>query len=125
MMTKYKMIKVEEFGKNERIPSGLQSNAAKTVNFANEMTAKFPYLRWTSGYRSAARNKSVGGVPTSLHVQALAVDFVPNDGNYSASRESEIREFAAQSGFWLLVHDAGSGNHFHLEYNPRKLKKKV
>lgn len=118
-------ISLKEFGKSEIVPANLQANAEKTIKFAGEMTAAFPFLRFTSGYRSAARNKRVGGVPTSLHVQALAVDFVPTDGKYSAEREKHIRSFAAERGFWLLVHDAGSGNHFHLEYNPRKLKKKI
>lgn len=119
------MINEAQFTKGVALPASLAANAKATISFANEMLVKFPFLKFTSGYRTAARNKAVGGVPTSLHVQARAVDFVPTDGKYTKDREAAIKEFAATAGFWLLVHDAGSGNHYHLEYNPRKLGKPV
>lgn len=36
-------------------------------------------IRITSGYRSFAVNKAVGGVPNSLHLLGRAVDFTCND----------------------------------------------
>jgi len=38
----------------------------------------------TSWYRSPARNASVGGVASSLHLYGLAIDYVPRRGAWSS-----------------------------------------
>jgi len=38
----------------------------------------------TSWWRSSARNRAVGGVPRSLHLYGLAIDYVPPRGQWQA-----------------------------------------
>jgi hypothetical protein len=114
---------LDTYTKGVKVSGTLLVNANKSVVFANEVLANFPTLRFTSGYRTPQHNAAVHGVASSYHTKALAADFVPTDGNYKDITE-KLRAFGASRGWWLLVHDAGSGNHFHFEYYPSKLKKK-
>jgi hypothetical protein len=100
----------------EGLPTHLQGNAARTVAFGNELLATVPGLRFTSGHRSAARNRAVGGVANSKHVKALAIDFVSTDGRYPPSLLDRVRAIANAHGYETLLHDAGSGLHLHFEY---------
>lgn len=40
------------------------------------LLAAHPLLKITSSYRSPARNRRVGGVPNSYHLQRRAIDFL-------------------------------------------------
>ncbi len=52
-----------------------------------QLLAAYPLLRVSSTRRSAARNKAVGGAPTSWHLRGRATDFVgPEWDLYAASR---------------------------------------
>lgn len=44
-------------------------------------------VRVTSGYRSPALNKAVGGAATSAHLCGYAADLVPENGHLAAFRE--------------------------------------
>ena len=48
------------------------------------LRARWPGVRVTSGYRSVAVNRAVGGVPGSLHLRGLAVDVVVVPGKRAA-----------------------------------------
>ncbi|WP_347467500.1 D-Ala-D-Ala carboxypeptidase family metallohydrolase [Burkholderia stagnalis] len=48
---------------------------AQTLEQARVLLGDMP-MQITSGYRSPALNRAVGGVPTSAHAQGLAADFV-------------------------------------------------
>lgn len=45
----------------------------------------------TSGYRSAALNKAVGGSPSSAHRYGLAADIVPADGRISVFKAFVVK----------------------------------
>lgn len=65
----------------------------------------------TSWIRSPKRNAAVGGLPTSLHVRARAVDVVPDD---PASYPAMIAE-ARAAGLDVLHHKG----HLHVELDDR------
>lgn len=116
------MVTLSQFGKNESIPVSLQANANKTISILNEIFAAFPNrFRFTSGYRSPARNAAAGGVPNSYHVKALAGDFVPVNGLYSSSEMAGIAAIVGKHGFEVMTHDKGSGKHYHIEPMPEKI----
>jgi hypothetical protein len=115
------MVTLNQFAGKFTVPANLQANANKTVSILNEIFAKFPgRFRFTSGYRSPAHNAAVGGVPTSYHIQALAGDFVPNNGVYFQSEINGVNAIAAKYGYEVLIHNAGSGKHYHIEPLPQK-----
>lgn len=73
------------------VPSGSTNHSSKHENFdpiryshrlhtAQKIANRFG-LHITSGYRTAAHNASVNGVPGSLHIDGLAFDFVGNLSN--------------------------------------------
>jgi len=73
-----------------------------------------PWLRQTSGYRGPAHNKRVNGADGSKHLISMARD-------YGAETTGELREamgIARGLGFWVDVHDKGSGNHLHIQGLP-------
>ncbi|HEX8636708.1 MAG TPA: D-Ala-D-Ala carboxypeptidase family metallohydrolase [Pyrinomonadaceae bacterium] len=110
---------------SERIPAELVANAEKTILILNEIFAAFPgRFRFTSGYRSPAKNKSVGGVPDSYHVKALAGDFVPVDGRYPIEEKVGVNAIAAKHGYEVLIHKVNSGLHYHIEPLPGKRQRR-
>lgn len=115
------MVSIIQFGGSEKVPSALQPNANQTISILNEIFTAFPgRFRFTSGYRSPAHNASVGGVPTSYHVKALAGDFVPVSGVYLNSEMAGVRAIAAKYGYEVIIHNVGSGKHYHIEPMPKK-----
>ncbi len=115
------MVSITQFGGSENVPSALQANANKTISILNEIFSAFPgKFRFTSGYRSPARNAAVGGVPTSYHVRALAGDFVPVSGVYLQSEINGVRAIAAKFGYEVIIHSVKSGKHYHIEPMPKK-----
>ncbi len=74
-----------------------------------------PWLSETSGRRSAERNEAVGGHAESKHLLGMARDFVSpsqNGLNQAAIKAQEL-------GLWFKVHDAGSGDHLHIQGLPK------
>ena len=107
------MVTLSQFG---NVPANLAGNAQKTVAILNEIFATMPgRFRFTSGYRTPAQNAAANGVPNSYHVQALAGDFVPVDGRFVPAEKAAIAGIVAKYGGELIQHNAGSGEHYHIE----------
>lgn len=107
------MLTVQQYAKGATIPQNLLRNAQLTVNIVNEIFEQFPnQFTFNSGYRTPAHNAAVGGAPNSFHVQALAADITPKNGNYSQYK-SALTAIVAKYG-WELV-DERNKNHFHIE----------
>ncbi len=70
---------------------------------------------YTSGLRDPVRNKEVGGVLNSLHMQGRAVDLVVS--GITPSQEALIVDFAIQQGLGALWHGLGDNYHLHLQLN--------
>lgn len=81
----------------------------------------------TSGYRSPADNKRVGGSPTSFHLRNLARDVDPDDPNFSKlvayvkTHPGEFREFFYDPLGWYVKNGrivkgaiGGHGDHGHV-----------
>ena len=61
-------------------------------------------MRVNSGFRCAAHNREVGGVPRSRHLVGCAADVapvLPGDGGFSAL----ARRLCSLPGWELIVHD--------------------
>lgn len=67
-----------------------------------------PGVTFTSGERSAAENRRVGGVPTSNHLRARAWDLVPPQGMSMAQLHQTMRA----QGFRAL----NEGDHIHVSW---------
>lgn len=107
------MITLAQFG---NVPPNLTDNARATVAIVNEIFAAFPErFRFTSGYRTPQRNAAVNGAPNSFHVRALAADFVPVNGRYPAAEVESVRRIVENRGGEVIIHNAGSGLHYHIE----------
>ena len=107
------MLTVQQYAKGAAIPQNYLSNAQFTVGILNEIFNTFPnQFTFNSGYRTPAHNKAVGGVANSFHVQALAGDITPKNGNYNQYKPA-LAAIVAKYG-WELI-DERSKNHFHIE----------
>lgn len=81
-----------------------------------ELRRRCPYLSETSGARTKSRNAGAGGKPESKHVLGMAQDFVADGGATTRSqRHREAARVARDLGFWVEVHDVGSGDHVHVQ----------
>lgn len=79
-----------------------------------DLIRQCPFLSETSGYRSLARNASVGGNPQSKHCLGMARDFAaPSQAGLDQGMAA-----ARELGFWTEVHDVGSGDHLHVQGLP-------
>ena len=76
-----------------------------------ELERQCPWAWQTSGYRGPDHNADVGGQVGSKHVLGMARDYVAKD---QAGLE-QLAQKARSLGFWVLLHDAGSGNHVHIQ----------
>lgn len=111
------MVTLSQFG---NVPADLLPNANYTLIIVNDIYAAFPpnYFRFTSGYRSPAKNAAVNGVSNSYHPKALAADFVPVNGSYPYSDAERIGQIVSKYGWQVIKHNAGSGLHYHIEPAP-------
>lgn len=85
-----------------------------------ELRRRCPWLSETSGARTKARNANAGGIPDSKHVfgghNAVAQDFgADGPPAVRSKRLNEAAIVARELGFWVLVHDVGSGDHLHVQ----------
>lgn len=78
-----------------------------------ELRKRCPYLSETSGARTEARNASAGGKVASKHVLGMARDLVPDGMDFR-----DCAQVAHALGFWVEVHDVGSGRHLHVQGLP-------
>lgn len=80
--------------------------------YASAVLTEFPGLRFTSGHRDPVHNARVGGVPNSAHITGRAADFVG-----TARQMYDAAAWAKLHGArHVLVHNAGSGMHLHIEW---------
>ena len=69
---------------NGPVPRALRANIDRTVRAVNAIHRAYtPGVRIVSGYRSHAYNTAVHGALRSQHLQGLAVDMAPIDGDVS------------------------------------------
>jgi len=82
-----------------------------------QLRQRYGDLRVTSGYRSPAVNAAVGGVPSSLHLQARAVDVVPTQTDPAEvyadlySRREQLRGVLQEV---ILYEVNGRGTRLHI-----------
>lgn len=96
--------------------SSLLSNANITATILNEIFARFPNrFRFTSGCRTNAENIAANGASNSFHKKALAGDFVSVNGSYPKDERVIIESILSKYNYELLLHNAGSGLHYHIE----------
>lgn len=81
---------------------------------------RFPTLSQTSGRRSHARNRRVGGSAASKHLSGMAKDYAHDGGeDVPADDEAAILRFAVEDlGLWALWHGEGGGFHLHVQGLP-------
>ena len=76
-------------------------------------------LRINSAYRSPSYNRSVGGVPNSMHVEGCALDIAFDGVTNSATREEFLR-YAYEAGFeWHKVYNSFVHIDIKKRTNPR------
>jgi hypothetical protein len=109
--------RVRGTGGNMGDPPRGRASAASSLQLAGTLARKFG-LRVTSGYRSPAHNRAVGGVAGSYHTRGTpsnpgAVDLVGSGSAMQAASAYAARHFNLAEN---LIHDAGSGLHLHLGF---------
>jgi len=77
------------------------------------ITRRVPGLSETSGKRSVTRNEAVGGSPHSKHLIGMARDFVGSEEDIQSGAE-----IVRALGLFFRIHDAGTGNHLHVQGLP-------
>lgn len=76
---------------NGPAPEALRENIDRTVRAVNAINRAYtPGVRIVSGYRSPAYNAAVRGAVKSQHLQGLAVDMAPLDGDVSALNQTVL-----------------------------------
>ncbi|GAA4017360.1 hypothetical protein GCM10022280_15710 [Sphingomonas swuensis] len=91
----------------------LPSAAPFSLATASRIGARFG--RITSTWRSASRNRLVGGVPNSWHLQGRAIDIA----RHPSVRHSEIAAELRRNGLYLIESlDEGDHSHFAFASGP-------
>lgn len=100
-------------GLDNRFPPEMTGRVLRLAALARQLESAG--VRVTSAWRTHDVNRAVGGVPNSLHTQALALDYVPD----SPAAETVLRAWRARGDVtrWF-THDAGTGTHVHVELAP-------
>ena len=76
---------------NGPAPEAFRTNIDRTVRAVNAIHRAYtPGVRIVSGYRSPAYNAAVRGALRSQHLQGLAVDMVPLDGDVSGLNQAVL-----------------------------------
>lgn len=79
-------------------------------------------LRVTSGYRCAAVNRAVGGVPTSMHLSGHAADITT--GNPTDNRRLYQLAQDLDLPYFELIGRKYDFRWLHLSYNPQRSKRR-
>lgn len=91
-----------------------------TMAILDEIFAAFPgRFRFTSGCRTPSQNAAVNGNANSYHLTTRgcqAADFVPIDGRFGD--KDAIGAIVGRHGYEVIQHNAGSGEHYHIEPAP-------
>ena len=80
MLTIAQFTRTNTKGVVNTLPPEYQDNYLRIKPFVDAILSKFPAIL-TSGYRSPALNKRIGGSATSYHCLALAADIDSNSSN--------------------------------------------
>ncbi|MBQ2968849.1 MAG: peptidase M15 [Bacteroidaceae bacterium] len=76
----------------------------------------------TSGYRSAALNRKVGGVATSYHLRGMAADITAKSVFYNTALYTEIRILHQEGRLPLTeCYLSRQGTYIHLAYDPKNI----
>ena len=101
-------------------PAGLQGISAREQAALNAVAAQvggtIPRLTITSGYRSPAYNRAVGGARNSTHMQGNAID-IGLDGLSQPQQQALIGSILGQPGVTGFGYYPGS-NSIHLKRPP-------
>ena len=76
----------------------------------------------TSGIRTAAADKAVGGTGKGRHVTGNAIDIRSNDSVMSPAQGQEIANRLNTTmgpDYDVLQHGSGANRHIHMEYDPK------
>lgn len=86
-------LKATQLGiKNEPSKAALVNLESLVLNILDPLRAAWGGgIIVTSGYRSVALNKAVGGSPSSAHRYGLAADIVPSDGRISVFKAFVVK----------------------------------
>lgn len=86
-------------------------------------------IRITSGYRSPALNKAVGGVKTSHHQSGMAVDIVGTPNTPAENRELFTLVQRLKLPYTQLIHEKGTPATgpawIHIGYDPADTRQQI
>lgn len=84
-------------------------------------------IKITSGFRSFALNKAVGGVQNSMHMKGLAADLVPVNGNFEYFKNFVQLYFQDKSFDQIILEKSGNSKWVHLgiESNDGRQRKQL
>ena len=102
-----------KFGiKNEPTKAALLNLESLVLNILDPLRAAWGgAIKVTSGYRSAAVNKAVGGSNTSAHRYGYAADIVPADGRISVFKAFVVKWLKDnQVNFDQYIDEVGGGS---------------
>ena len=116
--------KATELGIHNTLPDSLLPNAVYTACYLFEPVRKIlgdVPIDISSGYRCEALNVAVRGVPTSQHVLAQAIDFIPSNmdikeafnilkASKSLIFDQLIMEHSKSGAIWIHVSIKQTGN---------------
>ena len=98
--------------KNEPTKAALLNLESLVLNILDPLRAAWGGgIIVTSGYRSAALNKAVGGSPSSAHRYGLAADIVPADGRISVFKSFVVKWLKDNAiNFDQYIDEVGGGS---------------
>ena len=98
--------------KNEPTKAAMLNLESLVLNILDQLRAAWGGgIKVTSGYRSAALNKAVGGSPSSAHRYGLAADIVPADRRIAAFKAFCVKWLKDnQVNFDQYIDEVGGGS---------------
>jgi hypothetical protein len=94
------------------VPRGIENLDPKVQQYARDVSAAFPGVKFTSGYRSPAVNAAVGGAPNSEHMRRIALDMdvsdVPADQRRALIADARMRGAGGLGNY--------GGNSIHVDF---------
>ena len=118
-------------GISNNLPSILEANALRALDMMQKIRDHLSAIKGrdipvtiTSGYRSPALNRAVGGVPSSDHVLACAVDFRAPDFGSPLQIATELSGYVQELGIGQLINEhpeQGNQGWVHVSCKPQTL----